>query len=190
MFLVSIFLFTGVSNCFGKFALTRKIYGWNSDLKIGDGKVVKVFQTLLMYGFTFLPVYLVASLLDLLIFNLLEFWMDTNIVGFNEYDKNGTFTKNIQQDGANIKLVYLNYGNRLNLEFTSGTERENWVVLRNEPGKMYKEEDGKLVEITVQSRVIGDKMILKMAENGKLTSSTMVNVKDYQQLEKKYAEMY
>jgi hypothetical protein len=58
--------------CFGKFALTRKIYEWNDSF---DNKFLK---TLLFYGLNIIPVYGIGGAVDFFILNLIEFWTGSN----------------------------------------------------------------------------------------------------------------
>lgn len=67
----------GTSGCFGKFALTRKVYGWNDTL---GNKFVK---TLVFWGLIIIPVYELAGAADYFIFNLLEFWTGSNPMADN-----------------------------------------------------------------------------------------------------------
>jgi hypothetical protein len=62
-----------VSGCFGSFALTRNIYGLNE--RISDNKFVR---WLVFLGFSIIPVYEVGALVDVLVFNSLEFWTGSN----------------------------------------------------------------------------------------------------------------
>ena len=57
------------SGCFGRFQLTRKIYRFNWDLS--SDRWVRWFGFLAM---NFIPVYLVAGVVDLVFGNSLEFW--------------------------------------------------------------------------------------------------------------------
>ena len=85
----------------------------------------------------------------------------------------------------------MNFGQKLVIDVTNNEKSEQFVVLRSEPGKFFKETDDKLEEIKVTSQNVGSKMILKMATRGKLESSKVIDVKDYKQLEQKYAgEIY
>lgn len=63
---------SSLSGCFGSFGLTKKIY--NANKKVG-GKFV---QTLVFYVFCIIPVYGVAGFLDVVLFNLIEFWSGSN----------------------------------------------------------------------------------------------------------------
>lgn len=180
---------TSFANCFGKFALTRKVYGFNEGL-MGNDWAGKIVKTILMYVYFILPNWIVMFI-DVVILNLIEFWTDSNPLGLNEYNKEGKYVKSFQKEGESLKLTYLNFGQKLVIDVSKNGKSDQFVVLRSEPGKFFKETDDKLEEITVDSKNIGSKMILKMATKGKLESSKVIDVKDYKQLEQKYAgEIY
>lgn len=179
--------FTSFANCFGKFALTRKAYSLNEGIG-GKDLVGKFIRTLLMWVYFIIPILAgLVFFLDIVIFNLIEFWTDANPIGLNEYNKDGQYVKTFQKDGETLKLTYINFGQKLAIDVTNDDKAEQFVVLRSEPGKIYKEVDNKLEEISVSSKVIGSKLILRMATGGKLESSKVIDVKDYKQLEQKYA---
>jgi hypothetical protein len=180
---------TSFANCFGKFALTRKVYGFNEGL-MGNDWAGKIVKTILMYVYFILPNWIVMFI-DVVILNLIEFWTDSNPLGLNEYNKEGKYVKSFQKEGESLKLTYLNFGQKLVIDVSKNGKSDQFVVLRSEPGKFFKETDDKLEEITVDSKNIGSKMILRMATKGKLESSKVIEVKDYKQLEQKYAgEIY
>lgn len=67
------------TGCFGEFQLTRKLYSWNDSAT--DNKFVK---TLLFYAMAIVPVYAVGGFLDVVVFNLIEFWSGSNPLAMNE----------------------------------------------------------------------------------------------------------
>lgn len=69
------------TGCFGEFALTRKVYGWNED--VSDNKFVR---TLVFYVLCIVPVYEIAGFVDVVVLNLIEFWSGTNPLAMNEGD--------------------------------------------------------------------------------------------------------
>ncbi|MBP8878130.1 MAG: DUF3332 family protein, partial [Flavobacteriales bacterium] len=69
------------TGCFGEFALVRKVYEWNDNLS--DSKFVK---TLVFYVLNIIPVYGIASFIDVVILNLIEFWSGSNPLSMNEGD--------------------------------------------------------------------------------------------------------
>lgn len=62
------------TGCFGKFQLTRKVYDMNKAI---DDKYVRSAAT---WIFVIVPVYEVVALLDLIVFNVIEFWTGENPV--------------------------------------------------------------------------------------------------------------
>ena len=62
------------AGCFGKFQLTRKVYDMNKSI---DDKYVRSAATWIL---VIVPVYEVAALLDLILFNVIEFWTGENPV--------------------------------------------------------------------------------------------------------------
>ncbi|MGB7631149.1 MAG: DUF3332 family protein [Candidatus Deferrimicrobium sp.] len=60
------------AGCFGKFQLTRKVYDINQSI---DDKYVRSAAT---WIFVIVPVYELAALLDLIVFNVIEFWTGEN----------------------------------------------------------------------------------------------------------------
>lgn len=69
------------TGCFGEFALVWGLYEWNDS--VSSNKFVK---TLLFYGLSIIPVYAIAGLGDIIIFNLIEFWSGSNPIIMNEGD--------------------------------------------------------------------------------------------------------
>lgn len=74
-------LMVSQSGCFGEFALVRKVYNWNDG--VSDSKFVK---TLVFYVMNIIPVYGIASFIDVVILNLIEFWSGSNPLAMNEGD--------------------------------------------------------------------------------------------------------
>jgi hypothetical protein len=62
------------TGCFGKFALVRKVYGFNAS--VGD----KFLRSLVTWVFVIVPVYSLSTLVDFVIFNTIEFWTGSNPV--------------------------------------------------------------------------------------------------------------
>lgn len=75
------------SGCYGKFALTRKVYEING--QITDNKFV---HSLVTWVFIWLPVYGLAGFGDFVVLNVIEFW-----TGNNPMSGGATPGKTIQQ---------------------------------------------------------------------------------------------
>ncbi|MCB1140754.1 MAG: DUF3332 family protein [Leptospiraceae bacterium] len=178
--------FTSITNCFGKFAIVRKVYEFNDSLKAGDGFINKFVKTLVMYAFWIIPVWGISFAVDLIIVNLIEFWTDNNIIGLNEYNEEGIYVKNFENGNESLTLTYSNFGSRMQMDIRSGNQEDSLIVLRKEPGKIYKEVDGSLQEIQMSSVSLGNKTILKMWSDGKLKSSRIIETQNLRDLEKSF----
>jgi len=74
-------LFFGVTTagCYGKFALTRRIYDWN-----GRATNNKFANSAILWAFLIIPVYEVAGLADFFIFNTIEVFSGDNPIARQE----------------------------------------------------------------------------------------------------------
>lgn len=181
---------TSFANCFGKFALVKKLHAFNESVSAGNDWLSKFIRTVIMWvGFFVAGWWMFA--IDIIVLNLIEFWTDSNPLGLNEYNKEGKYVKSFSKDGGTLKLTYINFGQKLYIDMSNGEKSDQIVVLRSEKGKFFKEKDDKLEEVSIDSINVGSKMILKMATSGKLESSKVIDAKDYKQLERKYVgEIY
>jgi uncharacterized protein DUF3332 len=80
MFLVATLAGITLTGCYGKFALTRKIYQVNGTVQD------KYLRSALTWVFIIAPVYEVATLADFIAFNTIEFWSGNNPVAMGEKD--------------------------------------------------------------------------------------------------------
>ncbi|CAG0995357.1 hypothetical protein GEOBC_02612 [Geobacteraceae bacterium] len=76
--LLAIMSSTSLCGCYGKFALTRKIYQVNGQVRD------KYLRSALTWVFIIVPVYGVAALADFIAFNTIEFWSGRNPVAEGE----------------------------------------------------------------------------------------------------------
>jgi hypothetical protein len=101
------------AGCFGKFQLTRKVYDINQSI---DEKYVRSAAT---WIFVIVQVYTVAALLDLIVFNVIEFWTGENPVAEAKVTKvyargNGRTVLTLSRDGSATVAVIERYeGERL-----------------------------------------------------------------------------
>jgi hypothetical protein len=104
---------TLAAGCFGKFQLTRKVYDINQSI---DEKYVRSAAT---WIFVIVPVYGVAALLDLIVFNVIEFWSGENPVAEAKVTKvfaqgDGRTVLTLSRDGsATVALIERYEGERL-----------------------------------------------------------------------------
>jgi hypothetical protein len=83
-------LAVGLSGCYGKFALTKKLYDWNGSF--GN----KFLSTVIMWVFMIIPVYGVCTFIDGFVLNLIEFWTGSNPLAMVDHD-----------DGSSTRLTRL-----------------------------------------------------------------------------------
>lgn len=69
-----------LQGCYGKMALTRKVYALNGS--VHD----KFVRSLVTWAFIIVPVYGVSALVDFVLFNTIEFWSGKNPVAQGEKD--------------------------------------------------------------------------------------------------------
>lgn len=67
------------TGCFGSFGLVKTVYEFNDG--VSDNGVIK---SLLMWALMIVPVYQVAGFLDIVLFNLIEFWTGSNPIAMEE----------------------------------------------------------------------------------------------------------
>ncbi|WCL48825.1 DUF3332 family protein [Leptospira sp. GIMC2001] len=181
--LASVFSF---ANCFGSFGIVKTVYNAHKGLKIGSGMLAKFIQTILMY-FPFSILYAIGFLADVILFNLVEFWTNSNPVAMSEFDMDGKLVRNYQQGSDSVTLTYSEFGKKMNISISSAEKTEEFVVLKEKEGVLFKEVDGKLVEIDVNEKQIGSNTILKMVENGKLISTKVIKTEDLKAISDKYS---
>ena len=146
---ISIILFVSLLlNCFGKFALTRKLYRFNDSVKTqGNILLTRLIKTVVMWFLIIpqFPIYGITTLIDAFFINVIEFWTGKNLIGFNEYDDTGTYVKNFTNPDGNIQLTYLEFGNKLRVDFHKLGHVESYVLFRKQPNQIFIEKNNKLV---------------------------------------------
>ncbi|SNB46832.1 DUF3332 family protein [Geobacter sp. DSM 9736] len=85
--------------CYGKMALTRKVYQLNGEVKD------RYLRSAVTWAFIIVPVYGVSALVDFVLFNTIEFWSGDNPVAAGE--KNIHYSK----DGENFDILVTRRGN-------------------------------------------------------------------------------
>jgi hypothetical protein len=189
-FLICMVSITSFANCFGKFALLKKAHGLMEGITIGGNIwVAKVFKTLILYVALFF-LYSTAFFIDFVILNLIEFWTDSNPLAANEFDKDGKLVKTATKADEKVTLTYSEFGKKLTVDTIKGKDSSQFILFKNQPGKMFTETNGKLEEINLSSKTIGDKVLLKLAINGKLESSKVVDQKEVKAVEEKLSTQF
>lgn len=99
---------TSLQGCYGKMALTRKVYQVNGE--VHD----KFVRSLVTWVFVIVPVYGVSALADFIVFNTIEFWSGKNPIAAGEkdfqYAENGdTFKVHASKKGDTVNYVINRY---------------------------------------------------------------------------------
>lgn len=149
MFVVVMML---ISGCYGNFALTKKVYNWNGT--VGD----KYIQSAVTWGLTIIPVYEAALFIDLVGFNLIEFWTGDNPLTMNVGDIDSQI---ITTDNGNYELIATK--NRFDLVSLDGEtvgdymsllyspENEEWTLENDGNSQVVVKFHGKTVELIYPS---------------------------------------
>lgn len=145
------------TGCFGKFALTKKIYEFNDSLG-GDDMTGKVIKSLVMWAMWIIPVYGVGVWVDFVILNLIEFWTGSNPLAMQEgqvetqlVERNGiqyqiTATRNqfevVQLSGENKGMKQsLNYNTNEMAWYNTSNGLNNKII-------QYNMDDEQLMSVT------------------------------------------
>lgn len=106
--LAMVLAMVSLQGCYGKMALTKKVYQVNG--QVGD----KFLRSLVTWVFIIVPVYQISALVDFVLFNTIEFWSGHNPVAQGEkdfqYSENGdTFKVHAQKNGDMLRYTFNRY---------------------------------------------------------------------------------
>ncbi|TGN18870.1 DUF3332 family protein [Leptospira idonii] len=138
--------FGSFANCFGKFGLVKTVYGIHANLPSGSAFLPKFIRTILMY-FPFSWAYGIATFLDLVLFNLVEFWTNSNPIAAAEFDFDGKLVKEFQENGESLKLTYSQWGKELMIEADGKNGKDTFYAFSDKPGKLFRKQNGNLTEL-------------------------------------------
>lgn len=99
----------GQTSCIGSFTLTGKVYNFNKN--VGD----KFLNEIVFLAFNIVPVYGVAVVVDAVVFNLIEFWTDSNPLALQEGQRK---EKIVSKNGETYKFTATS--NAVNVEVIDG----------------------------------------------------------------------
>ena len=129
------------TSCIGSFSAFNGLRDWNES--VTDSKFGNELIFIALWVF---PVYGLATLADLVVFNAIEFWDGTNPIAMGETDSE---TKTIVNKGNTYKITATK--NRFNVVITKGErkgETTDLVYLANDKSWNVKKEDGKLQKLS------------------------------------------
>jgi len=105
------------TGCFGRFELTRKVYKFNKE--VSD----KWVQELVFLVFAFVPVYAIATFVDAIVVNSIEFWTGKNPA------LAGT-TQEFRGDNGEVARATYREDGTVALEVTGADQRVQTLVLK------------------------------------------------------------
>jgi len=108
-----------LQGCYGKMALTRKVYALNGSIQD------KFVRSLVTWAFIIVPVYGISALVDFVLFNTIEFWSGKNPVAQGEKE----FRFASQGDVYQVKAQ--KSGDRVNyrISYYEGTTYKNTLTI-------------------------------------------------------------
>jgi len=124
---LAMFLMVSMAGCYGSFNLTKKVYEWNGQL--GDRFLVQIGFWVL----TWLPVYSIATTLDVVVLNLIEFWTGSNPMAMNNgeevirYAQSGDDSFKITMTNDQIKIDALS-GNKDSVQLNYDQDAQAWFL--------------------------------------------------------------
>lgn len=129
-----------LQGCYGKFALTRKLYQVNGEVKD------KFLRSGLTWVFLIFPVYEICGLADFIAFNTIEFWSGNNPVAEGEKDfqyVKGTERYDVharkQGDTINYSIAHYNYGMYVDSTEITWNQTQDTAKTRHNQGGMITE---------------------------------------------------
>ena len=141
--LTAAFLF---QSCIGSFNLTRTVYDWNRN--IGD----KFVNELVFLACIIVPVYGVATIVDAVVLNSIEFWSGSNPMALKDGEKHQQL---IEMDGKTYQLTSEKY--KMTVEELGVNGSKTVMVFREEDNSWYLKKGKKLqklVEVKIQDEQI------------------------------------
>lgn len=119
-----------MSSCMGSFKLIRGVYSWNES--VTDSKVA---NNILFWAMFAIPVYQAVGILDLVLFNLIEFWTGSNPISMNdgEFEQKRVNVKGqdyiLTASKNNFQIESCATGEAINLLYTA--ENKTWNLLKD-----------------------------------------------------------
>ncbi|MEN6445677.1 MAG: DUF3332 domain-containing protein [Candidatus Cloacimonas sp.] len=120
--LLAIFIAVGIFGCYGNMSLTKKVYQFNGS--VGD----KYVQSIVNWAFWACQVYEIAMVLDVFVFNTIEFWTGNNPITLNEGEQMIKYA-----EGPNGKLKIDITKNRIEISQPENSSAQDNIVLVYDP---------------------------------------------------------
>lgn len=139
--LLTLFSAQLLTSCFGKFALVRMLYQFNDGLGGKDlgGRFIK---SIVMWVMLILPIYSIASFIDIIILNLIEFWTGSNPIAMKEGESE---TQMITYAGREFQLTATK--GQMEIVELSGKNKGKTTVLHFSNNAISVVNNGQMVKI-------------------------------------------
>jgi hypothetical protein len=135
------FLPAAVSGCFGRFELTRKVYRFNKEISPD-----KWIQWMAFLVLTIVPVYGIATFVDAVVANSLEFWTGRNPVVARVGDQRVT-----RGPAGEFAVSTLRGDGSIDLEIQDASGRECFVNLAREGSTLLaRDAEGRVLRRVVE----------------------------------------
>lgn len=134
--MISLTLVLSTAQCFGGFALTKKLYQFNKSISAGDNSLGgKLVRTLAMWVMIIIPFYIVAFVADFVLLNLIEFWTGKPLIASSS-DPEGrvTFTM-ISENEMRIDI--------------KDAKISSFHVFRDRPGEFFLKEGSSYIPVVM-----------------------------------------
>ncbi|MFC1522020.1 DUF3332 family protein [Elusimicrobiota bacterium] len=142
----------GLAGCYGGFNLTKKLYNWNGEM--GE----KWVDEAVFLGLLIIPAYSVATMVDGLILNSIEFWSGNNPVQVKGI-------KSIEKGKDQAVMTYLPDSKRLRVDnFRAGKHIFTYILKPGTDGNMIATDENDKV---LMSATTTDGMIVVTSTTGK-----------------------
>lgn len=127
-------LVLSTAQCFGGFALTKKLYQFNRSIMAGDNSMgARFVRTLVMWIMAIIPVYGIGMLVDLIILNLVEFWSGKPLIA--------------SSSGSEAKVTFTQINeNEMRIDIKDA-KISSFHVLRDRPGEFFLKEGSSYVPV-------------------------------------------
>lgn len=131
-----------LTSCFGSFKLTTSLWEWNS--QVGD----KFVNELIFLAFVIIPVYPVASFVDAVVLNTIEFWSGDNPMSMKEGEKDQQI---VEIDGKQYRMTAERH--KMTIEDLEDANAKTELIYREDDQSWYVkkgDEWQKLVELEMK----------------------------------------
>jgi hypothetical protein len=139
-------LILSMASCYGKFGLTKKVYQLNGRIGNQSTKLGGVINSVFMIVMVIIPIYGISALLDIIVFNLIEFWSGSNPVAGNDNDDQNLINT------AKVQMVREGtFNERIRITVKSEKGIETFYAFQDKPGIFFVKVDGKYHPVEVKS---------------------------------------